>query len=266
MTLVLERLRVAYRDRVVVDAITAELAHAGQLVALVGANGAGKSSTLRAIAGLSPMQGRALLDGEDLVHMRPAQRLQRVAYMPQSLPQASGLTVYEAVLGTLQIACGHWSARQMHERIAHVLSALGLEPLAMRALATLSGGQRQMAGLAQLLARNARLLLLDEPTSALDLRWQLQLLQALRVHVQHHQTLCVLAVHDLNLAARWCDRMVVLADGEVLANGAPLEVLTPALLHRAYAVHARVERCSSGFPVVLVDGTDVVSTVKECAQ
>jgi iron complex transport system ATP-binding protein len=257
MTLELKKMGVAYRGQSVVRGLDGVLAYPGELVALVGANGAGKSSTLRAIAGLEAMTGESWLDGFNLATLRPAQRLQRVAYMPQSLPQANALTVYEAVLGTLQITCGHWSAAQMRERIAHVLDALGLEPLALRAMATLSGGQRQMAGLAQLLARNARLLLLDEPTSALDLRWQMQLLQALRVHAQHHQTLCVLALHDLNLAARFCDRMVLMAGGLLVANGTPQQVLTPTLLHTAYGVHARVERCSRGTPMVLVDSADL---------
>ncbi len=253
MSLELKSLGVAYAGVPVVQGLSLRLPQAGQVVALVGANGAGKSSTLRAIAGLCPMSGQAWLDGEHLGTLRPAQRSQRVAYMPQSLPQASGLTVYEALLGSLHIACPQWSRPQMHQRIATVLADLGLEPLALRALGTLSGGQRQMAGLAQLLARAPRLLLLDEPTSALDLRWQLCLLQALRQHVATHNTLCLMAIHDLNLAARFCDHLLLLADGRLLASGPPGAVLTPALLRTAYGVQARVETCSLGSPVVLAE-------------
>jgi iron complex transport system ATP-binding protein len=253
MTLELKNMGVAYGGVPVVHSLNVQLPQAGQVVALVGANGAGKSSTLRGIAGLCATSGQAWLDGEDLGRLRPVQRTQRVAYMPQSLPQASGLTVYEAVLGTLRIACPQWGHAQVHQRIAQVLAELDLAPLAMRALGTLSGGQRQMAGLAQLLARSPRLLLLDEPTSALDLRWQLQLLQALRTHVQTHNTLCVMAVHDLNLAARFCDHMLVMAQGQLLASGPPQAVLTPDVLRQAYGVEARVERCSRGTPMVLVD-------------
>jgi iron complex transport system ATP-binding protein len=259
MTLQLKHMGVAYAGVPVVQGLDLVLPQAGQVVALVGANGAGKSSTLRGIAGLCTMSGQVWLDGEDLGHLRPVQRTQRVAYMPQSLPQASGLTVYEAMLGSLHIACPQWSRDQVHQRIAQVLVDLGLEPLALRALGTLSGGQRQMAGLAQLLARSPRLLLLDEPTSALDLRWQLQLLQALRAHVQAHNTLCVMAVHDLNLAARFCDHMLLMSQGQLLASGPPRGVLTPRLLRQAYGVEARVEHCSRGMPMVLVDAASAAA-------
>lgn len=253
MTLQLKQVGVAYAGVPVVRGLDLVLPQAGQVIALAGANGAGKSSILRAIAGLSHMTGEVWLDGENLANLSLAQRARRVAYMPQSLPQATSLTVYESVLTTLRIACPHWSSARVHARIPEVLQALGLESLALRALATLSGGQRQMAGLAQLLARSPRLLLLDEPTSALDLRWQLQLLQALRTHVAANNTLCVMAVHDLNLAARFCDDMLLMAQGQLLASGQPLTVLTPEMLHRAYGVQARVERCSRGTPVVLAD-------------
>lgn len=253
MTLSLQKLGVAYGASVAVHGLDLALAQSGQVVALVGANGAGKSSTLRAIAGLSAMSGEAALDGQNLAKLGMAQRAQRVAYMPQSLPQATALTVYESVLGTLRIACPQLSTPQAHQRIASVLGDLGLVPLAMRSLGSLSGGQRQMAGLAQLLSRAPRLLLLDEPTSALDLRWQLCLLQALRQHVAAHNTLCIMAIHDLNLAARFCDHMFLMAEGRLLANGTPAQVLTPELLRTAYGVQARVETCSLGTPMVLAE-------------
>ena len=137
--------------------------------------------------------------------------------------------------------------------IARVFATLGLDALALRPLNELSGGQRQMIGLAQVLVRAPRLLLLDEPTSALDLRWQLQVLQAVRTLVSKGQTLAMIAVHDLNLALRFCDRIVVLGQGRVLASGRPADVLTPALLRTAYGVRARVERCALGHPIVLAD-------------
>lgn len=253
MTLALQELRVAYGTSVAVHGLDLTLEHSGQVVALVGANGAGKSSTLRAIAGLSAQSGEVWLDGQNLAKLHLAQRTQRVAYMPQSLPQATALTVYESVLGTLRIACPQWSFEQAHQRIAAVLGDLDLLPLAMRSLGSLSGGQRQMAGLAQLLARAPRLLLLDEPTSALDLRWQLCLLQALRRHVTTRNTLCIMAIHDLNLAARFCDHMLLMADGRLQASGTPAQVLTRELLRTAYGVDARVETCSLGTPMVLAE-------------
>ncbi|THF55631.1 ABC transporter ATP-binding protein [Pseudothauera rhizosphaerae] len=251
--LVLRGLGVSYGSKAVVRDIDLAPLPTGCVVAMVGANGAGKSSTLRALAGLNPMSGQALLDGDDLAALDPATRARRVAYMPQSLPQASSLTVYESVLSAVRTACPQLGTAVVHQRIETVLGDLGLRDLAMRPLLALSGGQRQMAGLAQLLVREPRLLLLDEPTSALDLRWQLCLMEALRRHVAGRQALCLMAVHDLNLAARFCSDMLVMAQGRLIARGAPGRILTPDLLRRAYGIAARVETCSLGTPLVIAE-------------
>lgn len=253
MSLVLRQFSVAYAGRAVVHAMDVEALPEGGVVALAGANGAGKSSTLRALAGMCRGQGQAELDGESLARMTHARRARCVAYMPQSLPQASTLTVYESVLSAVRTACPQWTMAQAQARIELVLHDLGLQALALRALDTLSGGQRQMAGLAQLLARAPRLLLLDEPTSALDLRWQLCLMEALCRYVQQHQALCLMAVHDLALAARYCPDMIMMAQGRVIARGAPGAVLTPQLLRQAYGIEARVEQCSLGTPLVVAE-------------
>jgi iron complex transport system ATP-binding protein len=253
MSLVLQDISVRYGRREVVQSMSLSALPEGQVVALVGANGAGKSSTLRALAGLHPMRGQALLDGVDLAHLGATSRARRVAYMPQSLPQATSLTIFESVLGAVCTACPQWGRGESLRRVESVLVELGLEALALQPLAALSGGQRQMAGLAQLLARAPRLMLLDEPTSALDLRWQLCLMQALRAHVEREGAVCLMAVHDLNLAARFSSEWLVLAQGRLLARGAPAQILTPELLHQAYGIEARVETCSLGSPMVIAE-------------
>lgn len=253
MSLVLQDFSVRYGSRVVVQEMDLAALPEGGVVALVGANGAGKSSILRALAGLHPMRGQALLDGVDLAHLSATRRARQVAYMPQSLPQATALTIFESVLGAVCTACPQWSRAEALRRVETVLIELGLESLALRPLAALSGGQRQMAGLAQLLARAPRLMLLDEPTSALDLRWQLCLMQALQAHVQREGAVCLMAVHDLNLAARFSTEWLVLAQGQVLARGAPAQILTPELLQQAYGIEARVEACSLGTPMVIAE-------------
>jgi iron complex transport system ATP-binding protein len=253
MSLILKEFGVSYGSQILMKDIHVDALAPGQVIALVGANGAGKSSMLRALAGLGHMHGQALLDGHALGHMPTLARARQVAYMPQSLPQASSLTVYESVLSAIRTACPQLSAATSHARIAQVLSELNLVTLAMQPLNKLSGGQRQMIGLAQLLAREPRLLLLDEPTSALDLRWQLCLLETLRTHVRQHQTICLMAIHDLNLAIRFCDTMLVLADRRVIARGAPGQILTPDLLAQAYGIVARIETCSLGSAMVLAE-------------
>lgn len=253
----LRHLSAGYPRRPVLEGLNLERIAPGTLVALVGPNAVGKSTLLKAIAGLRPVRGQALLDGTDLGALTPRERLRRVGYLPQALPQASSLVAYEAMLSALRASRADWSAAQAEAAIARVFATLGLDALALRPLGELSGGQRQMIGLAQVLVRAPRLLLLDEPTSALDLRWQLQVLQAVRAQVAEGHTLAVIAVHDLNLALRFCDRIVVLGQGRphnrLLAAGRPADVLTPALLQAAYGVRARVERCSLGHTLVLAD-------------
>ncbi|QEA13054.1 ABC transporter ATP-binding protein [Comamonas flocculans] len=255
--LMLQQISTGYARRPVLHDLSLERIAPGTLVALAGPNAVGKSTLLKAIAGLHPVQGRVLLDGIDLARLPPRERLRRVGYLPQALPQASSLVAYEAMLSSLHASRPGLGRSQAEAAIEHTFATLGLKALALRPLNQLSGGQRQMIGLAQVLVRAPRLLLLDEPTSALDLRWQLLVLQAVHALVAQGQTLALMAVHDLNLALRFCQQVVVLGPGRpharMLAAGRPAGVLTPELLRAAYGVQARVERCSRGHPLVLAD-------------
>ncbi|WP_027467380.1 ABC transporter ATP-binding protein [Deefgea rivuli] len=224
---------------------------AGSVTALIGPNGAGKSTLIHALAGLLPARGQIILHGQSLPQLAHDERCRRVALLPQSLPQSTGLTVYELLLGGL-LTLG-LAPHEAEVRIARYLSQLHLSNLAMRPLATLSGGQRQMVALAQLLARQPELLLLDEPNSALDLHWQLALVEAIRTDVRERNSIALLALHDLNLALRCCDRIIVLHDGQCAADGTPLVVLTPALLAKVYGIEGRIEHCSQGKPMFVLD-------------
>jgi iron complex transport system ATP-binding protein len=248
-----DHLTAGYAGRPVLRDVTLPAVPAGTLVAVVGPNAVGKSTLLRAVAGLRPAQGRVLLEGTDLATLSPRERLRRVGYLPQMLPQSTSLVAYETWQSALRASRSEWSTAQREAAIEAVVAALGVQALALRRLDELSGGQRQMVGLAQVIVRAPRLLLLDEPTSALDLRWQLQVLQAVRALVQQQGAVGLVAVHDLNLALRFCQHVLVLGGGSVLAAGNPAEVLTPELLQRAYGVLARVERCSEGNLLVLAD-------------
>ena len=257
----LRALSAGYPRRPVLQGLELDSIAPGMLVALAGPNAVGKSTLLKAIAGLRPACGQVLLDGTDLASLGQRERLRRVGYLPQALPQANSLLAYEAMLSALRASRSELSPQQCEAAIADTLDRLGLQALALRPLNELSGGQRQMIGLAQVLVRAPRLLLLDEPTSALDLRWQLQVLQSVRAQVRGSDALALIAVHDLNLALRCCDRIVVLGQGRVLAAGAPAQVLTPELLLHAYGVRARIERCSQGHWLVLADEAVATPTV-----
>ncbi|WP_374496580.1 ABC transporter ATP-binding protein [Vogesella indigofera] len=252
MSLQITALSVQRQRRCIVEDVSlATPLAAGSLTALVGPNGAGKSTLIHALAGLLPSSGQLLLDGASLSALPLRQRSRQVALLPQSLPQSVGLSPYELLLGGL-LANGV-GRREAETRIDAVLRRLGLLALAMQRLDTLSGGQRQMVALAQVLARQPRLLLLDEPTSALDLRWQLAVLGAVGEDVRQRGAIGVIALHDLNLALRACDRVLVLAGGRLQADGAPDAVLDAALLRRVYGIAARIEPCSQGRPQLIVD-------------
>ncbi|WP_341704378.1 ABC transporter ATP-binding protein [Ferrovibrio sp.] len=251
--LLVRGLAAGYRRRRVLGDIDLPALAPGSLAALIGANGAGKSTLLKALGGLLSASGSARLDDAELFAMPHRQRAQMVGYLPQALPQGSSLVAYEAVLSALRAIRDDLPKAAAEYEVAWVFDTLGLTPLAMRRLDELSGGQRQMVGLAQAIVRKPRLMLLDEPTSALDLRWQLTVLQQVRDIAAAAGSIALIALHDINLALRFCDQVVVLGGGQVLAAGPGRTALSPAILRRAFGVDGRIETCSLGFPVVIAD-------------
>ncbi|WP_323118065.1 ABC transporter ATP-binding protein [Burkholderia alba] len=249
----IQDLRVAYGARTILERLALPPIEPGCMVAVLGPNGVGKSTLLRAIARLLPARGVVRLGRTDLLHGTRSDHLRCVGYLPQSLPQASSLLVYEAVSGALRATCGGLSNDEHDARLHAVFTELHLHALAMKSLDQLSGGQRQMVGLAQVLIRQTPLLLLDEPTSALDLRWQLLALEAMRDAAKRRAAIVLVAMHDLNLASRFCDRLVLLGRDGVLADGRPADVLRAEHLRRAYRVDARIERTSDDDYIVLAE-------------
>lgn len=243
-----------YRGRNVLSDIEVARLPPASLAALVGPNAAGKSTLLKALAGLISARGSAFFEDRDLLRMPLAERVRTVAYLPQSLPQSSPLVAYEAVLSAVRATRAELSRRGAEDAVERVFTELGIRDLALRALSEMSGGQRQMIGLAQIMARAPRLMLLDEPTSALDLHWQMDVIAAVRRATRQSGITALIAVHDINLAIRSCDIVIVIADGRLLAAGPPNEILTADIIRRAYGVEARIEHCSRGKPFILIDG------------
>lgn len=249
-------LRVGYGRRQVVHGLTLPPLPAGTVTAVIGPNGAGKSTVLRALAGLLPAEGEARYDDRNLLRLPAVALAHHVTYMPQTLPTGVALTVIESVITALRVAAprGARSEAEVHARADAVLRRLEIEHLAASVLDELSGGQRQLVSLAQAIVRRPRLLLLDEPTSALDPRHQMDVMEAVREVAIAEDVIVLAVLHDLNLALRWADSVVLLADGVLEAAGSPMEALTPESLAACYGVTARVESCSLGRPHVLLDG------------
>ncbi|MFF7708465.1 ATP-binding cassette domain-containing protein [Pseudomonas sp. NPDC007930] len=251
--LAIEGLQVHYGRRAIINGLALEGVAAGEVTALLGPNGSGKSTLLKAIAGLTPARGQVLLGGHDLLHASFAQRAEQVVYLPQSLPASVHLRVFESLL-VARRASGAGHAGEEAERARALLRQLDIEHLGMRFLDELSGGQKQLVGLAQALIREPRVLLLDEPLSALDLNFQFHVMNLIGELTRAHGMITLIVLHDINIALRHTDRALMLRGGALVAHGAPAEVITPATLAEVYGVRGRVERCSQGCAQVLIDG------------
>lgn len=243
----IDNVRAGYRGREVLTGLTLPPIGQGRITALVGPNGAGKTTLLRALAGLLPASGTIRLDGVNVLGISAAERARRIAFMPQFAPQRLSLTVVEAIIAALRAspvdapADGH-DARQ---RALEALDRLKILDLALQPFDTLSGGQRQLASLAQALVRRPRLLLLDEPTSALDLRYQQKVIANVR-ETASAGTIVIMVLHDLQAAASWADSVIVLSDGRLFAHGGPGEVITSSMLGKVYGIDAVVEHTAGG--------------------
>lgn len=245
-----QALSCGYGKRMVLHNIDFSLRGA-ELVALLGPNGAGKSTLLKALARQLPLQrGQVALDGRSLWQLSPRHVARMLAYLPQSESHELSLSVADAVaLGRaphrgwfLPLSTDDW---QVVERC---LIDFDLTALRDRPLDQLSGGQRQRVALARALAQQPKLLLFDEPTTHLDPKHQVDFFAVLK-RLQAEGLGAVLTLHDLNQAARWCDRLVLIADGRITAQGQPADVLTPLLLQQVFGVHARIQKLDDGLHV-----------------
>lgn len=237
-----EGLAAGYAGRRIVEGLDLAI-EAGTITALVGPNGCGKSTTLKALARLLPAAaGAVYLDGEAITRRSAREVAREVAVLPQAPDMPHGLTVGELVeqgryahVGPLRML-----RRQDHEAVRAALAATRMEAFAGRRLDELSGGERQRAWIALALAQDTPILLLDEPTTYLDIGHQLEVLELIhRLNIESGLTI-VVVLHDLNQASRYADRLVVMDAGRVVADGLPAEVLTPGLLAGVFRVHASV--------------------------
>ena len=233
------------------------VARSGALTGLIGPNGAGKSTLMRAALALVPLDaGSIAFEGSDLPGMPRRARAQLSAFVEQSGTAEVHLTARDVVLlGRIPFQSIWQSAPSPadDQAVDEALAAVEMTDLAMRLYHTLSGGEQQRLQIARALAQQPQLLILDEPTNHLDVHAQLAILSLLRRRAQAGATV-LLALHDLNLAAAFCDVLVVLNGGRQVAEGTPEEVLTPALLRSVYDVDATLLRHpGTGRPMIAYD-------------
>ena len=252
MSFTVEGLSVSYGHRRVIEGLGFFRVECGRITALIGPNASGKSTFFRCVAGLVRHRCRHMvLNGEDLSPHPSRERVRRVCYVPQHVPIRAALTVFEVILLARQQGRRHWTTDPADVAAAEAaLVELGIDSLGERDIQHLSGGQQQLVTIAQALVRDPELVLLDEPTSALDLRRQLEVMELVRRTTRLRHTVTVVALHDLNLAARYADRILLLRDGRIAADGSPDEVLASDALRAAYGVDVALVPGSGGRPLV----------------
>ncbi|CAD5918309.1 MULTISPECIES: ABC transporter ATP-binding protein [Streptomyces] len=252
-----EDLTLGYGDRTVVSSLDLAVPP-GAITVIVGANACGKSTLLRSMSRLlAPREGRVVLDGKE-VHRLPAKELARtLGLLPQSPVAPEGITVSDLVgrgRHPHQSMFSRWNEKD-DAAVASALEATATEPLADRAVDELSGGQRQRVWIAMALAQQTDLLLLDEPTTFLDASHQIEVLDLLTDLNRLRGTTIVMVLHDLNLAARYADHLIALADGTLHAAGSPADVLTEETVRAVFGLESRVvEDPVSGRPLMLPIG------------
>jgi iron complex transport system ATP-binding protein len=254
MTLTASSLGLAYGDRAVVQDLTVHIPD-GRITAVVGPNACGKSTLLRGLARLlRPRTGTVLLDGEDIARLPAGRLATRLGMLPQQPMAPDGITVADLV-GRGRHPHQRWfrqRSEQDEQAVTEALAATGLTALTDRPVDELSGGQRQRVWIALALAQGARTMLLDEPTTFLDLAHQVEVLDLLReLNVRRGRTV-VLVLHDLNLAARYADRLIAMRAGRIAAEGTPAEVVTPETVHAVFGLDcAVIPDPLTGTPLVL---------------
>jgi iron complex transport system ATP-binding protein len=223
----------------------------GEVVSIVGPNGSGKSTLLKCINRiLKPKQHAVLVDGNccSKIDLREMSKL--MSYVPQSSNSTFPLTVFDVVLlGRRPYV--NWSLTKKDYKIAaEMLEFLGIGSMAMRAFNELSGGEQQKVVIARALAQQPQFLLFDEPTSSLDIKHQLDILSTLRSLSQNFSRGVLVSIHDLNLASRFSDKMIMLKKGAIFAAGSPDEVLTESNIQAVYDVKVVVTRSILGLPQI----------------
>ena len=245
---------VAYGKRRVLHNITLTV-QPGSVVALIGPNGAGKSSLIRAISGTLPLQsGHITIRDQEVSHLSPQQRARWMAVVPQARNLPGAFTAFETVAfgRTPYLNWFGQLSKSDEEAVTQAMRRTGSAELADRQVGELSGGEQQRLLVARALAQSAPYLLMDEPTTHLDLQHQLGVLNLVR-DLAHQDGLAVLlALHDLNLVARFADQVALLVGGEIQAYGEPGDVLNASQLSQAYHVPLQVVPSISGHPSMIM--------------
>jgi iron complex transport system ATP-binding protein len=248
VTVTFEEVTVGYGSEPVLDSVSLEV-RPGELVGFLGPNGVGKTTLLKTIPRLlAPDSGVVRIDGERIEARSRREIARQVGYVPQAETPQAPMSVFETVLMGRKPYLSWRASPDDHDVVERILETLDLTELGMRDVNELSGGQQQKVVIARALAQEPTVLVLDEPTSDLDIRHEVEVLEVVRERV-HDGMSAVMAMHDLNLAARFCDRLVLFSDGGVYAIGPPT-ILTEESVGDVYGIEAEIHTENDRITVV----------------
>ena len=229
---------------------------AGEWVSVVGPNGAGKTTLLSVMAGLRTASGSISIDGRDLKELNPRERARLLAYVPQhpEIPPGMKVSSYVLLGRTPHLPFLGMEGPEDFRLVEQVLEQFDLATLGQRTLESLSGGELQRCHLARVIAQSTPIIFLDEPTTALDLGHQQQALDRIRRLREEHQVTVVMTMHDLTLASQYSDRIILMSEGRIAAEGSPAEVLEPRRLSDLYGAHLKVLNIDDHLVVIPIVG------------
>ena len=255
--LLVNDLSVAYGERTALCGFD-HTAKEGEITALIGPNGAGKTTAIRAISGTIPVRSGAVqVDGKDMRTLSHIVRARLISVVPQARQLGGAFTVWQTVMMGRTPYMSWVGKESAGDRriVKQALAQTELEDFSERQIAELSGGEQQRVLLARALAQETGVLLLDEPTNHLDLKHQTRLLDLVRKLSLEKQLTVLMAMHDLNLAARIADKIILLVDGKIIRTGIPAKVMKADLLSEAYGVRVEImDDPDTGRPVILTRG------------
>lgn len=255
---IIQDLSFSYRSAPVLQDLTFNIGRS-KILGLLGPNGSGKSTLIKCIDQILRPKGRIIMDGDELHKMAVNDIARRIGYVPQSEATGMSMTVFDTILMGRRVHMGWKPAEHDLEVVAEVMQEMNIESLAMEDVWELSGGQRQRVFIARALAQEPEVLLLDEPTSSLDIRHQLDTMETIRELVDRSGISVVIAIHDINLAARYSDTVALIKNGSIYSIGEPMALFTPQSVRDVYGVEAKFFFDDSGIPhIVPIRATDKI--------
>ncbi len=223
---------------------------AGKLTTLLGPNGCGKTTLVKCILGNLKGEGHIYLDDRDLFSYSLKERNDLIGYLPQEQPSSSSLTVFEVILLGDLASLGLKPSKEALSKAEEIIQQFHIEHIAMKKYSELSGGERRIVNIAQVMLKDPKILILDEPTANLDIANELEVLDLISHYVKKKNILCLMVLHSINMASRYSDVLCLLKEGYVYRYGSPEEVITADNIKETYHVIVEENLSKDGYPTI----------------